>query len=394
MTAEAPQAGSGPQGPLHDDDGVSPVIGMILVLAISIVGIAGILYWGLPAIDEMKANVEHRSVQSQFQDLDATLKELVAGTTEKTAKRWNPTINRGEVGVRNNTESWVFAADGYQADGAILSSKGSYDFGWANLADGNQSFTVWNAAWFGLNNTKVEAYTVGAGASLTQLNLSLEGVNAPGAQNSGISNWYPNTSKSFTAYVSSTTTVVRLNGGPFYFRIYNGSTIVGEAWYMNTSRVDYALHAGVSDRTVTENNGAVLTGVAGSYTIVNSPPIPPPSTTSGTHRFFARALLINGSAAGAGDNQFDLLISLYATSVLATKDCALSTHTDCVSAAKVYIYGSSLQTAWYAYLTDANRGYGSISQKTATWDTNVKYLEDRQSYMGFTLIESTLNVTG
>src|SRR5687768_8431339 len=55
------------------DDAVSPVVGMILVLGISIVGIAAILYWGLPAIDEMKANVEHRSLESQFRELDATI---------------------------------------------------------------------------------------------------------------------------------------------------------------------------------------------------------------------------------------------------------------------------------------------------------------------------------
>src|SRR5579884_3487815 len=109
---------------IADDRGVSPVVGMILVLAISIVGIAAILYWGLPAIDEMKANVEHRSVQGQFQDLDATLKELVAGTTEKTAKRWQPTLNRGEIAVKNNTEPWLFATDGYQFDSA---NAGSYD---------------------------------------------------------------------------------------------------------------------------------------------------------------------------------------------------------------------------------------------------------------------------
>ena len=115
-----------------EDDGVSPVIGMILVLAISILGMAAILYWGLPAIDEMKANVEHRSVQSQFLDLDGTIKELVAGTTEKTAKRWLPTINRGEINVKNNTESRVSAVD--MAPLAPL-PLGVYDVPWHQLAD-------------------------------------------------------------------------------------------------------------------------------------------------------------------------------------------------------------------------------------------------------------------
>src|SRR5438874_5489109 len=104
MTARA-RPGTTPD----DDRAVSPVIGMILVLGISVVGIAAIMYWGLPAIDEMKANVEYRSVQTQFTELDSTIQELVAGTTEKTAKRWDPAIQRGEFAVSNNTEGWVYA---------------------------------------------------------------------------------------------------------------------------------------------------------------------------------------------------------------------------------------------------------------------------------------------
>src|SRR5581483_3437226 len=375
MTLEATSEDRNPSRGLLGDEGVSPVIGMILVLAISIVGIAAILYWGLPAIDEMKANVEHRSVQSQFQDLDSTLKELVAGTTEKTAKRWQPTINRGEIVVRNNTEPWLFATDGYQSD--AVNGK-AYDFGWWGFTDGDNTFTVHNNATFNIPSAQVFGYSVGAGASLTQFNLSGPG-DANGVQNASVTNWGANTSISFRAYLMNSATSMGLNGGPFYFKVYNGTQLVAQAWYVNTSRIDYSLHAGVSERSVTENNGAVISSVSGSYTLLNAPSIPPPTNTSGSHRFFARALVLNGSSGFAGNNQFDLLVSLYSTSVLASYDCAATDHSDCVASAKITDFGT-LQAPWYAYLSDPNRGYGSLVQKTEYGNTAVKYLEDRQAY--------------
>src|SRR5581483_6782861 len=187
MTLEATSEDRNPSRGLLGDEGVSPVIGMILVLAISIVGIAAILYWGLPAIDEMKANVEHRSVQGQFQDLDATLKELVAGTTEKTAKRWDPTLNRGEIGVKNDTESWLFTADGYNEDPA---NPAQYNWLFDGLSDGNNAFTIKNNGAGAVPGAQVYGYIVGAGNSLTQINLTCTDCGTtPGQQTASISYW-------------------------------------------------------------------------------------------------------------------------------------------------------------------------------------------------------------
>lgn len=391
MTMEA-SLGSRIRPMPRDDEGVSPVVGMILVLAISIVGIAAILYWGLPAIDEMKANVEHRSLQSQFQDLDSTLKELVAGTTEKTAKRWQPTLNRGEVVVRNNTESWLFTADGYQGDDRITIAKNQYDFVFGNLADGDYSFTIFNNASFALQTIQVQGYTVGAGSSLTPLNLTCVECNTTaGAQTTSFSSWSAQSSRTFRAYVANagTATPYPIDKNVFYFKITNSSSLVGEAWYMNVSAVQYKLRAGVTDRAVTETNGAILTTTGSSSAFLNAPPVPPPKTSNGGHRFFARAMVLYGNASAAGDNQFDMLVSLYSTSVLASHDCVNPRHDDCASAAKITIWSPSYGSAWYSYLTDANRGYTSVKQLT---NGGVTYLEDRQGMMAFTLIESTLNV--
>src|ERR1051326_3217303 len=90
-----------------NDAGVSAVMGMILVLAISIVGIAVTLHWGLPAISEMKAQVEGRSGEAQFGELDADIKELAAGAARKTATRWEPSLASGSISIEPSGERWV-----------------------------------------------------------------------------------------------------------------------------------------------------------------------------------------------------------------------------------------------------------------------------------------------
>lgn len=374
---------------LDDEEGVSPVIGMILVLAISVAGIAAILYWGLPAIDEMKANVEARSVQSQFVELDSTVKELVAGTTEKTAKRWQPSINRGDVSVRNNTEPWLYATEPYS---------GSTDVGifYGGLSDGDQVFylqhnnTIAGVA-AALTSVKVEAYIVTGTSSQTTLAVSVVSTTKTQMTGTDLASWNANTDKAFYVWTSSQT-AQRLENATFHFKVYSGSTLVGEAWYMATGRIDFNLNAGLGTRAVIENNGAILTGVNGNFAMLNSPPIPPQTSTGGVHRFFGRSVVMGGNVSIGGSNQFDLLVTLYSTATLASYDCALSTHTDCAESARIFDYGT-YQAPWYSYLSSTDRGYTFTQASKTINGQTVTYLDDRQPYMGFTLLESNIQLS-
>lgn len=372
---------------LDRDDGVSPVVGMILVLGVSIVGIAAILYWGLPAIDEMKANVEFRSAQTQFEELDATVKELVAGTTEKTAKRWQPTLNRGQVGVYNNTEKWLFTVDTYVTgitDNNIV---------WLNLSDGDSNFTLHS-----LNTSddvKVEAYIVHGTSSATPLNVTAADADMPSTtftdfpQQSVQTDVVTMGSRMFR--VSQDGVDRRIENATFKFVVYSGSDVIAQAWYAATGRIDFNLEAGLGSKAVVANNGAVLTGVNGGYAIVNSPPLPPPSVTSGISRTFARLVLMGGNASFAGTDTFDMLISLYATATLASYDCAATDHTDCVRGVKFFNYGT-YQQPWYQHLQNRNRGYGFQEISYDNSFETTKYLEDRRDYQGFTLLASSLKL--
>ena len=51
------------------ESAVTPVIGAILILAITILGIAGVLYWGAPMIDRIQAQNAQVAVVGEFNDL-------------------------------------------------------------------------------------------------------------------------------------------------------------------------------------------------------------------------------------------------------------------------------------------------------------------------------------
>lgn len=360
-----------------DESGVSPVVGMILVLGISIVGIAAILYWGLPAIDEMKANVEHRSLETQFLELDATIKELVTGTTEKTAKRWQPQLNRGNLLTQTaNAEGWLFALETYQADK-------EWSFVYDSLADGNHRFNLTSIT-AGAANVQVKASRI-SGAQSEDLVVS-----GP-AQADGVQV----TADALTANVSREYRVFTgagvpepLTGASYRLRVYADGKLLAEAYYMTTGRVDYNLLAGIGEKAVVENNGAVITGNGGTYSIVNTPPIPPPTSTGGVMRFFGRAIALTGTLGFAGDDRFDVLVSLSSTSTLASYDCAQPDYSDCAESAKIIVYGE-YKDVWYSYLTNPNRGYG-FTEKT---DGGVTYIEQRDARMGYTLLQSTVRLT-
>lgn len=367
------------------EDAVSPVVGMILVLGISVVGIAAILYWGLPAIDEMKANVEHRSLESQFHELDASIKELVAGTTERTAKRWQPTLNRGSVVMANETEGWVYAVE-------LYNPTKTHSFVYGAMADGNNQFTIFNNGEAAANGI-VQAFRLNSVTSAETLVVSKTSLPA-GVWNAK-ENWAVNSGRDLYLF-DSNGNAVPIRNSTIKFVVWDDTTIIAQAWFVPTGRVDYSLSAGLGTKSVTQNNGAVLSGNGDAFALLSSPPIPPAATISGTPRHFARAVALNGTGSFAGDDRFDILVTLYSTFTLASYDCATVTTGTCVDGAKIFIFGT-LDDAWYQYLTNAARGY-TFEKKPAPTNTDcigcIDYLEDRENYMGYTLLQSTVQMAG
>lgn len=372
-----------------DDTGVSPVVGMILVLAISVVGIGAVVYWGLPTIDEMKANVEFRTVEGQFSELDSTIKELIAGTTQRTAKRWQPSISRGEILLREDTQGWLFAMEKAGATRQHIA--------YANLTDGDDEFVLRNAGDADLASVKVEMYRITPGGE-AQLNVTLVGgtTASPGQMSSELT-FTKNTEKQFRVTVrnvgtaSQATTIL---DGIYRIKVYSSSTLIGEAWFMNVGAATYSLDAGLGNKAVVLNNGAVMTGSNSDVAIQNAPPIPPPITTGGGYRFFGRAIVFDGSSSFAGLDRFDVLLTLDSMTSLASYDCATSD--DCVQSSRICIAGD-YRDPWYDYLTNTNLGYNFADQSTTFTGYGVgtvDCIEDREEdEMAYTLLGSIIRVS-
>src|SRR5687768_5034094 len=86
------------------ESAVTPVIGAILILAITILGIAGVLYWGAPMIDRIQAQNAQVAVVGEFQDLRDASSVLSVPDHSRF-----PTIviPRGDLGLEKGTRIMV-----------------------------------------------------------------------------------------------------------------------------------------------------------------------------------------------------------------------------------------------------------------------------------------------
>jgi hypothetical protein len=89
-----------------EDAAVTPVIGAILILAITIVGIAGVLFWGAPMVDRIQSQNAQAAIVGEFEDLRASSRELSVPDHSRF-----PTVvlPRGELLLEQGTRMMVTA---------------------------------------------------------------------------------------------------------------------------------------------------------------------------------------------------------------------------------------------------------------------------------------------
>lgn len=392
------------------DEAVSPVVGTILVLAVSVVGIVATLYWGLPAIDEMKANVEVRSVKSQLMEFLADIQELSAGTAGKTAKHFQPSLQRGALHVDAGTEKWIIAMDMGHA------TAGRHDFYWSPYGTGTPSdtdrdFVVYNsnATLTQTTGDVVKAFLMN-GAAEEQIAIrdaayaTCSGI--PGTITSITGGWAAGTSKEFTLCrnVGGSYKNLDLNQNTVRIEIYDDNVLIAKAWFMDLGKLQYTLAAGLGAKDLVVTNGALIEGTNGQYVFNTAPPIPPPKTTSSSHRWFGRVVELNGTASFGGSDRFDMILNLYGTGELGDVDCDRTVITTCVVSVKIYPLGD-LKDVWTSYFRNPSNGYTDVgynyAERTnalysgATGMNGEEFVIDRvPAGMSFTLIRSVITASG
>ncbi|HWG90591.1 MAG TPA: hypothetical protein VNZ52_07045 [Candidatus Thermoplasmatota archaeon] len=338
------------------DEGVSPVIGAIFVIAFSTVSVLVTLYWGLPLIDEMKAVSEYKGVGNQFTELQAQLQDLSSGAAVNTAKRWDPALSRGTVTIREGTQRWAIQTDEHLTNRVYLKDAmgdtGTFKLGF------RAGMTNWNVTPT-QDYLYVEAVRVAAGqeypltvydetpAAMTRQGIATAtGVWKSFSLKDSLGNDY-----SFNGQLTKLTVKKQRSALCLVDADLCSYEDVATIWLLDMGEVEYSLAAGKAPREVHALNGATLKGTTNDLYVANAPSAFTVNTgDASAPRFFARATEITGGGSYAGETQFRIVLTLRSTSLLASDERAFGV--------KVYFEETDEGDAWMDYLVDETNGYG------------------------------------
>lgn len=84
----------------HDERGITPVVGTLLVLAITIIGMAAIMFWGAPTIERLRVSNTQSAMVGEFLDIRQSAAQL---TIPDAARTPNINVPGGVLGFEPGT---------------------------------------------------------------------------------------------------------------------------------------------------------------------------------------------------------------------------------------------------------------------------------------------------
>ncbi|MCA1820106.1 MAG: hypothetical protein LC620_08695, partial [Halobacteriales archaeon] len=147
------------------DAGVSAVIGTILILAITIVGIAALMLWGGPTIDRVQADNAASAMEGEFEGLRDASQELSVPDHSRFPAVALP---RGEIAMTEGTRFLVAANHDATHPTCDLDVKG-----WAAAAPTSQ-VTVSATGCRALSSTSLEVDSI-SGTTISRVNATVSG---------------------------------------------------------------------------------------------------------------------------------------------------------------------------------------------------------------------------
>lgn len=325
-----------------DDRGVSPVVGMILILGVTTVGIVAVLYWGVPTIADMKSDAEFTAISNQFRDLNANVEDLTRGTPGETAKRWQPSFQQGGLSFEADQERWILGTD-------VASG---HNWSVASLYDTDNNFTVANAVGNPSSGTdatiQVDAWAVDAGVE-DPVTVS-DAADCSSGDDDPMDDTTVNTGETQYLCLYQDGDQFEVSGTTLKLEISESGTVLARFYVMDVGRLHYVMTMGPSQRDAYHTNGAVVDGEPDDLVVQTDPPFGPPRDAGDSTRFFARMIEYEGqgSLGGSDADQVRILMSLYSTDILED--------TGDVHSLKVWVDGDT-SDAWYDYLGDDQTDY-------------------------------------
>ncbi|MDD5502540.1 MAG: hypothetical protein PHH26_03630, partial [Candidatus Thermoplasmatota archaeon] len=221
----------------QDKNAVSPVIGTILVMAIAILGIMAILFWGIPSIEQMRAQSQFDSVLMQFNDMYDTIGELIHKTGG--AQPVSISASSGSIEIGSKGERWIVS----------YCVQSGYDMLYTGLGDQDDSFTIKNNG-TSISNLQVAAKTIQGNTYAT--------LYVRGAGNASISGALAGGSEKIVYLKKTTWASQPISGITLYFSVSDGSTLVAEFYLFDVGYISYSMDSPSGQYKIMSSNGGTL----------------------------------------------------------------------------------------------------------------------------------------
>ena len=247
------------------EDAVTPVIGAVLILGISVLGIAGVLFWGAPTVDRIQARNAQIAIVGEFEDLRDASREL----SVPDHSRFPPVVlPRGELGVTEGSRLMVTAS--FEEDCLFQVTS------WQD--------TGFNAAQTGCDGTTAVRASSVSGQSVVRV--------YEGALGNGL---------------AATT---NFGDGDWRFELLAGTTTRAEAWVASGDRVEWTLGSGSGERAVFLDSGAIFSQDSGTVFLEKDPVIGDSAFGSNYYGLWLRSLSAGSFASVSGGGSFQIYLSL------------------------------------------------------------------------------------
>jgi hypothetical protein len=282
---------------LSGDAAVTPVLGSILVLAISVMGIAAVLLWGAPTVDRIQSRNAQVAMLGEMEGMrDATMELSVPDHSRF------PTVALpgGELALEEGTRIMVTA----DLDGANPGC--DFHVSEWNDAGGNVAIATTGCRAVEATcppatagNACLEAYQVAGGTTVKQT-VTLAGS-------------------------SATVAGADLSQGDWMFQLTDAATsptIYAQAWLHETDRLSWSLPAATGRRELFQDAGAIFSRSDDTFFLEKAPSLGDTAYGADYYGLWLRTLVATSESSLSGTGTHQVYFSLLGNSVRTDADAA------------------------------------------------------------------------
>lgn len=294
---------------LHGDHaGVTPVVGTLLILGITVLGITAVMFWGAPSIQRIQDQNSQTAMLGEFDNLQEITTVLQVPDASRLPRIVQPA---GAFGFEPGNRYMITADHDSDAGETACDLRVT---GWE--VDGTDSFTVTASGCKNIKNsaskpTCTQAEITGADDACMDV-FRVTGANLA--------------EQTITGYSSGTYTVAGadFSTGDWLFRLTDGDSttpeVYAQAWLLSSDRVAWDLASSVGERGVYLDGGAVFAQQSGTTFLERDPPLHEGVFATDVYALFLRTLDADQYSEVTGQASFQMFLGLTTQSARVAED--------------------------------------------------------------------------